>query len=276
MSALWNRWVAFVGRPVDSRPFRITKQLIALVLIVDLLAIFVFRADSAALYLAADGGIVGRAQEMSIQLGSWTGPLWWLASLVTLGLVASGRGGRVVLVLAVFAYAQLGHFDWPGDRAIDRICRTTLLIFAFSDVGKARVPERIAAWPGDLIRVLLVVIYLQSGIVKLTSSWSWLSTDLNPLYTIMASPQVGRLDPEFFFGMQPAFAVFGAATLVLEMTAPLLLVRQTAPWWGIFGILLHVGLALTMNLGIFPYAMLCFYVIIMAPWLFPSRSAGGS
>lgn len=268
---VWERWVGFVGRSVDARPLVQLKRLLAAVLVVDLLAIVVFDAHTAVWFVAEHGGIIGQAQAWSLGSGPWVGPLWWGLSLVLLGAVAAGWGGRIVLVLAIFAYAQFGHFDWSGDRGIDRICRTALLILACSAVGRRDVPERVAGWPGDLIRVLLVAIYLQSGLSKLYSNWSWASTDLNPLYAILSGPQVGVLDPELFFPYQAGFALLGVATLALELTAPIILIRHLAPWWAVFGALLHVGLALTMNLGIFPYAMLCFYVLLFEPWTGPAE-----
>ena len=37
-------------------------------------------------------------------------------------------------------------------------------------------------------------------------------------------------------------------------------------WWAIFGALLHVGLALTMELGMFPFGMLALYPVLFGPW----------
>ena len=263
---LWNSWVSFVGRPIPSGPLVAVKRLVAAVLIIDLLAILVFGVWDAALFRAVDGGLVHDGQPYSIDLGPNTGPIWWGLSFLSLALVASGLGGRWILLLAVFAYAQLGHFDWPGDRAIDRICRTVLLMFVFSDVGRAKVPDHVAAWPGDLLRVLLVIVYVDAGLAKLPSRPSWLATELNPLYTVMTSPQVGRLDAATFFPFQPLFAMLGAATLVLELSSPLLLFRRTAPYWALVGVVLHGGLAFTMNLGIFPFAMLALYPPLLEPW----------
>ncbi len=272
VTGLWARWVGLVGRPVDSRPLVLVKRLVAAVLVVDLLAIVVFGVADGVLFTAEHGGLVRAPQEWAISDARYAGVAWWALSLVTLAAVAGGLGGRGVLLLAVIAYAQLGHFDWPGDRGIDRICRTLLLLCVFSEVGRRRPPAEVAAWPADLLRVLLVVVYLDAGIAKVESRLSWLATDFNPLYGIVASPQVGRVDPDVFAPFQLLFAVGGAATLLLELSAPILLWRRAAPWWGLFGAFLHLGLAVTMNLGIFPYAMLALYPVVFEPWLWPRHN----
>lgn len=275
MTALWTWWVRRVERPIDARPYVLLKRLLAAVLMIDLLAIPLFGAWDAVLFTAEHGGIIKHAQPWALTDAVWAGPLWWTTSLVLLAAVASGRGGRWVLLLAVVTLAQLGHLDWSGDRAIDRICRTALLLLAFSNAGRAEVPSHIRGWIGDLIRILLVAIYVDAAFAKL-GGWSWMDPEFNPLYTILTGPQVGRLDPAWFFPYQPLFAVLGGATLCLEFTSPAILVRRLAPFWAIGGAALHLGLALTMDLGIFPYAMLCFYVVLFESWWLPRTDASAS
>ncbi len=56
------------------------------------------------------------------------------------------------------------------------------------------------------------------------------------------------------------------ATVALELSSLLLLTRW-APWWGIVGALMHVGIFSMMELGMFSWGMLALYPIVFAPWL---------
>ena len=276
----WSAWLSFLDRPFPSWPLVWAKRGVCACLVIDLLAIVVFGAWSGVLYEAVHGGLIRQPKSWEMlhhvfQDAAWIGPFWWSASLVLLGSVALGVGGRWPLILGIVAYAQLGHFDWPGDRGIDRISRTVLLILAFSDVGRAKVPATVSAWPAHLLRLLLVLIYVDAGIAKLDSKPSWFTLGaFNPLYGIMAAPQVGRLSADFFHPYMPVFTFFASGTVILEFTSPVLLFPKIGKYWAIFGAALHVGLAITMNLGIFPYAMLALYPLLLLPWF--SGSAGSS
>jgi hypothetical protein len=163
------------------------------------------------------------------------------------------------------ADAQLGHLFVGGDRGIDRILRTVLLILLFSSVTGAR-RERIAAWASDLVRWLLVLVYLDAGICKLATLGRWLDPHEPELYKILTDPLAGRLDPVFWGAHPWPFLVGGAATFVVELSAPLILTRWSR-YWAVFAATIHVGIALAMDLGMFPYGMLALYPVMTAPWV---------
>ena len=48
-----------------------------------------------------------------------------------------------------------------------------------------------------------------------------------------------------------------------------MLLTRWRRWWGCLGVLLHAGIALTMNLGMFSAGMLSFYVVVLAEWWVP-------
>jgi len=90
------------------------------------------------------------------------------------------------------------------------------------------------------------------------------------LYRIMADPMAARLDPDnpLWRDLWPVFRLAGMGTVIWEVCSPLLLTRWSHIY-GIAGILMHIGIAVGMKLGMFSYGMLSLYPVVMAPWLIP-------
>lgn len=263
--AAWARWVAHTSRLEDRRALTWVRVLAPLAIVGDLLAMARHDALAAVLYPAALGGI-GAPPAPWYLLGRWAwgGPAVWLVCVVCMPLVSLGVATRWAIVVGVVAYAQLGHLFTPGDRAIDRLLRTVLLILLFSGVSAPNPPARVGAWASDLIRWTLVLVYLAAGVAKLDAVANWLWGAPPELYTILADPLAGRLDPGFWSAHPAPFLAGGWATLLLELSAPLILTRF-APVWAVFGAAMHVAIALTMDLGMFSFGMLSLYPVLLAP-----------
>jgi hypothetical protein len=161
--------------------------------------------------------------------------------------------------------AQFGHFYVPGDRGIDRLLRMVLLLLLLSEVSSPRRAAQVAAWPADLLRLLLALVYFVAGVAKIGAKPGWTDLTTPELYTIVAQPMVGRLDPMTWYGHPTPFLLGGVFTLVLELSSVLLITRW-GRHWALLGAALHVGLVFTMELGMFPFAMLAFYPVLLSPW----------
>jgi hypothetical protein len=260
------RWVAFTSREIDARPLRLVQVLVAVAILGDLLAVVRRGALEAVLLPASLGGMSETFSPSAwFPESAWAGPTWFGVLGLSMVFVLVGPWPRAALLVGVVSSAQLGHMYMPGDRAIDRILRTVMLLLLFSRASDARPPARIAAWPADLLRWLLVLVYLQAGIAKLDARPGFLDPELPELYAIMAEPLVGRLDPLFWRPYPLLFVAGGAATLALELSAPLLLTRWCR-WWAVAGAALHLGLVATMELGMFPFGMLALYPVLLSPW----------
>lgn len=272
MRGLWARWVARVERLEDRTALTWVRVLVPLAIVGDLLAMARHGALAAVLYPAHLGGIEPEPAPWYAFAGwDWAGPALWLVCLVALPLVSLGVAARPAIVVGVLAYAQLGHAFVPGDRAIDRLLRTVLLVLLFSEVTKNAPPAQIRGWASDLIRWILVLVYLGAGVAKLEALPAWLWGDPAELYTVLADPLAGRLDPEVWASARPLFLAGGWVTFLLEFTAPLLLTRW-APVWACGGALLHLGIAWAMDLGMFSFGMLALYPVLFAD-LLPSVTA---
>lgn len=278
--ALWQRWVLAASAPVDARVLGLVRILAATCVVVDLLL-------AGALGLVDDlwtpyvAGGISQIQDPSLWadqlLGEATGPVLYGVSLGGMVLVALGIGGRPVQLLAILAYAQLGHLYPPGDRGVDRVLRTALLALLFSNAhrslslgpwlrGRPQVQTVTAAVPWFL-RIFLVDVYLSAGIAKLMTTPAWLQVREYPvLYRILADPMAGRLDPVAASEVMWLWTLGGFFTIALELSSPLLLTRWSR-WWAAIGLALHLGIAATMHLGMFAWGMLSLYPVLMMPWI---------
>ncbi len=268
MIAEWNRWVAFTRQPVDSRPLVVLRTLVPLMVLFDMASIYLRNAQDAVLYPTSMGGMVQRSDAwFLLESVPHAGPLLVGVVSACMALAVVGVLTRPALVVGVVAYAQLGHMWTAGDRGIDRILRTAMVILIFSAVTNAKVPRRIPRWSVDLIRLLVVCVFIGAAVAKANNNGHhWLGM-MHPheLYTIMASPINGRLDPVFWYDIQAPFIAMGWATLILEFAVVLVFTRF-GPWWAISGALMHLGIAATMDLGIFSWGMLALYPVLFSPW----------
>jgi len=174
-------------------------------------------------------------------------------------------------------WAQLGHLYPPGDRAIDRILRTAILFLLFSashrrwSLNRAPPLKRSPGWPLQLLRWLLVLVYLSAGISKLMQQPHWLGVQGVPvLYRILCDPLSAQIDPlvaQSYFGV---FRVLGWATIAVELSAVLLFTRW-ACWWSAAAVFMHLGVAWSMKLGMFSWGMIILYLPLFheqwLPWL---------
>lgn len=282
MSALWAWWVARATRPADVRPLALSRILLASCVIVDLLTGASLGLVDDLWSLPRDGGISAFAgADFALRaLGPDAGLLLFGTTLVCMSLVALGLLSRPATVLGVLACAQMGALYPPGDRGADFLIRTALLLLVFTRAHRryavgnrllGRAPEATTpGWAHDAIRLLLVHVYLSAGILKIGTA-GWFSLTTRPqLYRIMVDPLAGNLDATnpVWIALQPLFRVAGMLAVVWETLAPVFFSRH-AHWWGIFGVLMHLGIAAGMSLGIFSWAVLSLYPVVMWPFLRP-------
>lgn len=206
----------------------------------------------------------------------------------------AGAGTRAAAAVLLLAWAQFARILPAADRGIDTLCRDVLLVYVFAAGGAwASVDARLRtgswwgdgapapAWPRKLLILQLVAMYFLAGVQKSGIHW-YPPGHLAALYFILQDPAIARYDFRWLGG-QPWFALTQlgtAGTLVFQDSYPIVLVlrwlRATAErggrlrafavrhprleWlWIGTGALFHVSLAVTCELGIFPFAMLALY-----------------
>lgn len=225
--------------------------------------------------------------------------LLWGGLTACAALFTAGLGTRAALVGFVLLSAQW-ELQLPGaSRAIESAIRIVCLVLAFSDSHRtASVDawlrtgswwgdgEPVGAWPRHLIVLQLVLMYWLAGLQKFGLAWSP-AENFSALYLILQDPTLANADYRWLAEppWYPLTQIGTAGTMVWEWSAPLLLLaywyRFTADrpgrvraivnrWqlhlvWAAIGVLFHVGIAATLELGIFPSAMLAFYFAFVHP-----------
>lgn len=275
MKQLWISWKQYCDRDMDSRPLALVRILVPLMVILDMLRLVQLGLVEVLFRPWEAGGLSTFADSTAFIHSlspEWGGLVAFALTLICMTFVGLGRYMRVAIVVGCLAYAQLGHLYPPGDRAIDRILRCALLFLLFSRADEIwawnskRRATRIPAWPAQGIRFMLVMIYMAAGISKVAQQPNWLAIDGMPvLYRIMTDPLASNLDPEAWTWAFPLFRFGGWATIFLEVGAFLILTRWCR-WWAIGGALMHLGIAMTMTLGMFSWGMLALYPLLLSPF----------
>jgi uncharacterized membrane protein YphA (DoxX/SURF4 family) len=152
-------------------------------------------------------------------------------------------------------------------------------------------PVYISPWPLRLILLQMVIIYWANGLHKVIGE-DWQTG--NSLYYVMGDATLSRWSKAQFSIPYPITRLLSWSVLVWEVTLPALLIggvivakvmrhfgagMERERWWrwpyyaGLtlpaivlaFGVMFHLGIWVTMELGLFAPYMLCFYVPLL-PW----------
>lgn len=219
--------------------------------------------------------------------------LWWSGVVAAL-LMMAGVATRFSILLLAFIWAQLGHIASDGDRGIDYMLRAVLLVLIFSQcharwsvdawvrrrIGRP-FAELVPSWPRYLLFAQLVWIYFSAGHNKSDKAWGPLE-NFEALGNILTDPHFARFDPSWVKTFYPMLQLGTLATITFELFAPAMilvtywhatpdrpgrlrrlsnLLRLRWLWIGT-GVFFHIGIAVTMRLGIFPWGMLALYPVL--------------
>jgi hypothetical protein len=247
--------------------------------------------------------ILGRtpAPELYAWLGGGTDTAW-LAWSICLGATACFGAGLLTPVAAlvfVLVYAQTAWAIPLADRGIDMMIRNVVLLLAFSGCNRAwsldaRLFGRrrgwsdegalIRSWPRYLLVLQIAVMYFTAGLQKTAVTWTPLGS-YAALYIVLQDPSIARHDFAWLEAVYPLTQAATAATMLFEYGAVLVpfaawwrRTRTRSGWlraqsnryrwvrgWMAVGAALHLGIAATMSLGIFPWAMLALYPAFLHP-----------
>jgi hypothetical protein len=124
-------------------------------------------------------------------------------------------------------------------------------------------PTYVWPWPLRLLFIQLCLIYFMNGLYKITSA-SWLEGD--SLYYVLCDLTLTR----FSIAELPIpFLVAQISTwlvLAWELSFPVLVLFRQTRWLALwFGVVFHVGIFVTMELGGFAPYVLCLYLPLL-PW----------
>lgn len=297
----WLRWwVAIWDRRETAEPQALVRILLSLVILVDWIQI-----GRLGLIVPLFGpehlGGIGRPLQREaaglwlyqvlppehVAVAAYVGVLV-LAVMVGVGLLTRLAAAALLLLMAQLAIAMPG-----ADRGIDMLIRNMLLLLVFAHSHRAwsidaliwrRASREVPAWPRYLIVMQLVVLYFTAGVQKVSSAWTPFG-GYSALYLVMRDPAFATISPDALRAMYPLTQALTAASLLWEWAAPGLLLalfyrdsrerggrlrsallrhRFRDVYLGL-GIIFHIGTMVSLQLGIFPWAVLALYPACFHP-----------
>ena len=235
-----------------------------------------------------------------------------LHAVMTLAALAITVGffTRTSCLVLLVTWAQFVEILPYADRGIDSLSRLALLVLMFSGAGATLSLDAFArtgrflgdgtpifAYARRLLILQVVVMYFGASIQKVGITW-WPMGHFAALYFSLQDPAVAAYDFSWL-EQQPFFFLTQlgtAGTMLYQGTYPIVLLllwwrrhptsggrigrfatRWRLEWiWIAVGGFFHLALGVTMNLGIFPWAMLALYPIWLTPdeWLAILRKVG--
>ncbi len=305
MKRLLQRIVAAFDERESPTALVLIRVLLATVMLSDLLWIGYFGVSDWLWAPVSDGGISPAIHQNPPVIYQWfgldagTATLIYVVLLVSITMFGLGCFTRTSGLVFVFVYAQSAMANDYGDRGIDRAVRVVMLILSFSAAGAAYSFDAwrktgswrgdgkpVPAWPRFMVLGQLVLVYCAAGFSKGGTLWfPW--GGYGALYVILQDPIYAKMS--FAFLEHPVLYFFTQVgtgiTHTWEMGAPVVLLaayyRRTAERGGFMrrwferlrvrdvyvfiGVGFHLSLAVTMYLGIFPWAMLAFFPAFFRP-----------
>jgi hypothetical protein len=202
----------------------------------------------------------------------------WGVLLVSAVAVTVGwhtRLAAVVLFVLMLSFLRRGTYLY---NAGDSILLVVALVLALSccnvalsmdqrrRTGSFWSAQSLAPWPIRLLQVLLTLIYVVSVQAKLSGGKSWVNGSA-AYYTSRTDGRWAWLEPpDWLFGNAVVVNVATWGTLLIELAiAVLVWNRRCRPWVLAAGVVLHLTLMVTMNVGFFSVAMFVLYLAFV-PW----------
>ena len=285
MKRALSRWVTFWNRAEPGTQLALVRLCVGVVIAYDLLLAARYDVVHALWDTPAHGGM--GLVTVPLKLGAQG--TWAVATIAALTL-AVGFFSRSSALVLLFADAALARMLPEADRGIDVLLRNALILLALSQCGATwsldarwrtgsfRSDVHVPAWPRYLIIIQLATMYWFAGMQKLSPPWT--STDgYSALYFVLRDPHYATFDARRLLDASyPLLQLSTVVTLVWERSSVLLplivFYRETAsrrplanacararlfPLWVTIGVGFHLMLAVSMNLGIFPWGCLALY-----------------
>jgi hypothetical protein len=301
----WSRWVAFWDRREGGETLAMIRVCVALVVLWDFGTVARHGLVRALWAPIDTGGIgpSTRAAPISVvyewigasATGAWL--LFGTCCLCALALCV-GLFTRVSALALCLGWAQLAQLSPDADRGIDTLLRNALLVLGCSSAGATASLDarlwhgrwfrdiRVPAWPRYVLVLQLVVLYFWAGMVKQSPPWTSID-GYSALYITLSQPHYATfgLSPRLLAAVYPLLQVATFLTVWFERLAPavpvLLWLRATADRpggvrklinrlhllevWVMLGVVFHLGLAASVELGMFPWGCLALYPALCAP-----------
>jgi hypothetical protein len=142
---------------------------------------------------------------------------------------------------------------------VDMISMFFLFYLFFADTRTKGSP--LASMACRLIQIQVCIIYGYSGLDKVKGPMWWSG---EALWGVVSNVQIARWDFSVLSHFPLALVLATFATMIWEIYFPALVwVRPVRNWVLGFGVLLHVGIAVTVNIPFFGLLMILSYICFL-------------
>lgn len=194
-------------------------------------------------------------------LSIWSFNILFLLSLLAMGLNVLPR---IATVLAMLLHASFLHRNMSIMFGVDMVAAFFLFYLCFADDRKGPRTDLRAALGSAAFRLMQIqvcIIYAYSGLEKIRGPRWW---NGEALWNILANPQLARMDFGWMSHFPLVIVFLTYATLLWEIYFPALI------WLGklrypmlIFGVLMHVGIGISISIPFFGAIMILTYIVFL-------------
>jgi hypothetical protein len=297
------RWISFWDRREGPESLALARILVALVILIDLTSALLLGLVPDLWAPPPTGlgwvGLEATPPPLTRLFGASSATVlvvfvlaYASALLLLAGVVMLPAGA-----LFAIASAELARLATDGERGVDKLLRIAVMVLALSGADarfslrsllRARqgLPaiDSVPAWPRQLLFLELVWVYFSAAHNRGGTAW-WPAGGFSAISNVLSDPHYARFAPGWAAAVFPLTQLSTAVTMAFELSAPLLvpltlldrgaldggrlgeLVRRFRVRFVYLsvGVLLHLGIWLTMRLGIFSLGMLSLYSVLLDP-----------
>jgi hypothetical protein len=190
----------------------------------------------------------------------WTANTIFLVSLLTL---AFGVYPRISAVIASIIHISFLHRNMGVHFGADTMATYFLLYLCFADY-RERYKDAVAVLGSAAFRlcqIQLCVIYAYSGLQKLRGVLWWRGEGV---WSVLANSQMARWDFSWMAHFPLTLTAMSYLSLFWEIYFPLLIwVKPLRYPLLVFGVLFHLGIAVSISIPFFGLIMIVFYLLFL-------------
>lgn len=301
MKAAWQTFRGWLDRREPATALALMRVLLGLCILHIVVPLVETGAHHLLLVDLSDGGytrIIGNNTLLDLLGGATRTGVDRLCALNAAAAICVilGLGGRVSIFVALQALIALFSLNPASGGGHDRLLTNGLWLLVLGEStatlsldarlrhGRWVRDALVAAWPRYLAVFQLVVVYTATGLQKVGVPWTpW--GGFSALYRALLMPSWQRWNMDWIGPFFPLTQMGTVGTLIFEVGAPVWLLAawyrdtRTRPGrlralfnrldvrriWVAAGVALHVGIALFLNVGVFSWVTLSFYVALFHP-----------
>ena len=267
----WNRfWFEEIPADIFSL-LRILFGLAGLFSVVGLLDV--------PLFWSCDGLVASRGDSLCQSMGNLYPYLILCFVITSFAVMAVGLYTRLAVACSFCSVFLMASWNDLPLSAAHQVLRAVLFCLVWADCGRrwsldawlnrrsgpadASTQESVSIWPLRLLQIQVATVYLVTALWKV-NNLMW--RDGSALHYIFENPQFRRF-PVFASPVWDSWMTLATySTLAWEVSfAFLLLHPRTRRWTLALGVVIHLGMWATLELGPFSWIMLASYVAFVDP-----------